>query len=87
VLLLHAKGDVDSMRAGGCAIHSVVGYYAKLCNSSSKASEITRGKPKKKQREVRAGSSSRSKQKVPFNLYYFWSRAPLDSGIFDLYGI
>jgi hypothetical protein len=55
VLLLHAKGDGDSMRAGGCDIHNVVGYYAKLCNSSSNAAEITRGKPKKQQREVRGG--------------------------------
>lgn len=55
MLLLHTKRDGDSMRAGGCDFHSVVGYYAKLRNSSSKIAEIIRGKPKQQQREVRGG--------------------------------
>jgi hypothetical protein len=34
MLQLHAEGDGNSVRAGGCDICSVVGYYAKLCKLS-----------------------------------------------------
>jgi hypothetical protein len=31
MLQLHAEGDGNSVRAGGCDIHIVVGYYAYNC--------------------------------------------------------
>jgi hypothetical protein len=34
MLQLHAEGDGNSVRAGGCDICSVVGYYAMLCKVS-----------------------------------------------------
>lgn len=34
MLQLHAGGDGNSVRAGGCDIHIVVGYYAMLCKVS-----------------------------------------------------
>jgi hypothetical protein len=36
MLQLHAEGDGNSVRAGSCDIHSVVGYYAMLCKVYSK---------------------------------------------------
>ena len=36
MLQLHAEGDGNSVRAGGCDNHSVVGYYAMLCKLYSK---------------------------------------------------
>ena len=36
MLQLHAEGDGNSVRAGGCDVHSVVGYYAMLCKLYSK---------------------------------------------------
>ena len=36
MLQLYAEGDGNSVRAGGCDIHSVVGYYAILCKLYSK---------------------------------------------------
>jgi hypothetical protein len=34
MLQLHTEGDGNSVRAGGCDICSVVGYYAMLCKLS-----------------------------------------------------
>ena len=36
MLQLHAEGDGNSVRAGGCDIHILVGYYAMLCKLYSK---------------------------------------------------
>jgi hypothetical protein len=36
MLQLHAEGDGNSVRVGGCDICSVVGYYAMVCKLYSK---------------------------------------------------